>query len=564
MQGTIPDQPISVQRRELDMEDYLDIVRRHRAWIIGPAFLGLVVGVMVAYLWTDTYTSTGQIRVVPPKVSARLVASNLNEEMNQRVNSIYQDIISRDPLTNMIRTHNLYPDKLRRLPMEDVLEIMRKDITPSPLRGLNTVVGGGRVFAFSVSYSYSDRRTAQQVCQELLTKFLTDSSTARSSESNSTTEFFTQEARSAKEALEEADRKISNFKAANAGALPEEAQSLLFLVSSTDQNIQNLNMSINRVSQDKLQLEAQLHFQEDQVPAPPATPAAANAVPGSVAASVIRDQHLDELDRDIAKAEDALSLLRQSYKDNHPDVQRANAFLAAKRKERDQYAAQLSSAKPVTIPGRPGPSQAALAAANPNRELRASIARLQAQIQSKDMELEELNRQLEAARTRSRTLQAQVAASPLARSAYMALLRDRENAATRYQGMTVRLQDSTLSTNLDKRGQGETLEQLEAASLPTTPSAPKRPIIIFVAAALGIALGIGVATARELKDVSLKNLKDVRAYTRLTILGSVPLLENDFVVRRRRRMAWLGWSAAFVIGVLLMSGSVIYYYTSKS
>jgi uncharacterized membrane protein YgdD (TMEM256/DUF423 family) len=180
------------------------------------------------------------------------------------------------------------------------------------------------------------------------------------------------------------------------------------------------------------------------------------------------------------------------------------------------------------------------------------------------MELEELNRQIEAARTRSKTLQAQVAASPLARSSYMALLRDRENAATRYSGMTMRLQDSTLSTDLDKRGQGETLEQLEAASLPTTPSAPKRPMIIFVALALGIGLGIGVAIARELRDVSLKSLKDVRAYTRLTILGSVPLLENDFVVRRRRRMAWLGWSAAFVIGVLLMSGSVIYYYTSKS
>ncbi len=563
MQGAIPDQPISVQRRELDMEDYLDIVRRHRAWIIGPAFLGLVLGVMVAYLWPDTYTATGQIRVVPPQVSSRLVASNLNEEMNQRVNTIYQNIISRESLSNMIQSYNLYPDKRRRLPMEDVLEIMKKDIVPSPLRGLNTVVGGGRVFAFSVSYSYSDRRTAQRVCQDLLAKFLSEASTARSSESNSTTDFFKQEAQNAKQDLEDIDRKIADFKAANTGALPEEAQSLLFLVSSTDQNIQNLSMSVNRASQDKLQLEAQLHFQEEQLPVP-ATAPAANAAPGSAPAPVIRDQHLDDLDRDIGKAEETLAVLRQSYKDSHPDVQRVMNSLAAKRKERDQYAAQLSTAKPVAIPGRSGPSQTVTASANPNRELRASIARLQAQIQAKDMELEEFNRQIEAARTRSRTLQAQVAASPLARSAYMALLRDRENAATRYQGMTLRLQDSRLSTDLDTRGQGETLEQLEAASTPSTPSAPRRPMIIFVAAALGIALGIGVAIARELRDVSLKSLKDVRAYTRLTILGSVPLLENDFVVRRRRRMAWLGWSAAFVIGVLLMSGSVIYYYTSKS
>ncbi|MGO9241526.1 MAG: GumC family protein [Bryobacteraceae bacterium] len=563
MQGAIPDQQISVKRRELDMEDYLDIVRRHRAWIVAPSFLGLVLGVMVAFLWPDTYTSTGQIRVVPPTVSARLVASNLNEEMSQRVNSIYQDIINRDSLTNMLHSYNLYPDKLKRMPVEDVLEIMRKEIQPSALRGLNTVVGGGRVFAFSVSFSYSDRRVAQRVCQDLISKFVDQTLKSHSLESYSATDFFSQEVTNAKQDLEETDRKISDFKARNTGALPEEAQSLLFLVSSADQNIQNFNMNISRVSQDKVQLESQLRFQKDLLPAPPSA-AGGNAAPGSAAAPMVRDQHLDDLDREISRAEDELASLRQSYKESHPDVQRLSALLTIKRKERDQYAAKLASQKPAATAPRSGSSPASGGASNSNRELQASISRLEAQIQAKDMELEELNRQLEVARAHSKDLQAKVAASPLARSEYMALQRDRDNAAARYQSMNLRYQDSTLSSDLDKRGQGETLEQLEAASLPTTPSAPKRPIMIFVATALGLALGASLAFARELKDVSLKTLKDVRAYTRLTILGSIPLLENDFVVRRRRRMAWLGWSAAFVIGVLLMSGSVVYYYTSKS
>ena len=61
---------------------------------------------------------------------------------------------------------------------------------------------------------------------------------------------------------------------------------------------------------------------------------------------------------------------------------------------------------------------------------------------------------------------------------------------------------------------------------------------------LGMLLGLVIASAREMKDTSLKNLKDVRAYTQMAILGSIPLLENDFVVRRRRRLAWLGWTTA--------------------
>ncbi len=63
-----------------------------------------------------------------------------------------------------------------------------------------------------------------------------------------------------------------------------------------------------------------------------------------------------------------------------------------------------------------------------------------------------------------------------------------------------------------------------------------------------------IAGAREMKDTSLKNLKDVRAYTQMAILGSVPLLENDFVVRRRRRLAWLGWTTACLAAAVVMSG----------
>jgi hypothetical protein len=47
------------------------------------------------------------------------------------------------------------------------------------------------------------------------------------------------------------------------------------------------------------------------------------------------------------------------------------------------------------------------------------------------------------------------------------------------------------------------------------------------------------------------------------VLGSIPLLENDFVVRRRRRIAWLAWACAILVGILLMAGAVFYYYTQR-
>jgi hypothetical protein len=125
------------------------------------------------------------------------------------------------------------------------------------------------------------------------------------------------------------------------------------------------------------------------------------------------------------------------------------------------------------------------------------------------------------------------------------------------------LQQAQIAQDMEGRKQGETLELLDPASLPLNPTEPKRYLIVSIGAALGLLFGVVIAGALEMKDTSLKNLKDVRAYTKMAILGSIPLLENDFVVRRRKRLAWLGWTTASLVAVVIMSGSVVYYYVTK-
>jgi hypothetical protein len=129
--------------------------------------------------------------------------------------------------------------------------------------------------------------------------------------------------------------------------------------------------------------------------------------------------------------------------------------------------------------------------------------------------------------------------------------------------LDAKYQHAQIAQDMETRKQGETLELLDPASLPLTPTEPKRPMIISIGAGIGLLLGIVIAGALEMKDTSLKNLKDVRAYTQMAILGSIPLLENDFVVRRRKRLAWLGWTTASLAAVVIMSGSVVYYYVTK-
>src|ERR1035437_10505616 len=76
---------ITVTRRPPDVEDYIDMLRRYRSWLIGPMFLGLVAAVVVAFMWPDTYVSQAVMRITPQQISDRLVPTIAHMQMQQRL-----------------------------------------------------------------------------------------------------------------------------------------------------------------------------------------------------------------------------------------------------------------------------------------------------------------------------------------------------------------------------------------------------------------------------------------------------------------------------------------------
>src|SRR5690348_9390328 len=147
---------LSTTRRPLDVEDYIDILRRHKGWIFGPVFAALVSSVVIAFLWPDTYVSTSTIRVVPPQVPENFVPANVNMDIQGRVNSLVQLILNRATLTNIINTHNLYKKERDRLPLDDVIENMHQhDIKVTALQqSLNPNQPNRQQYpAFQISFS---------------------------------------------------------------------------------------------------------------------------------------------------------------------------------------------------------------------------------------------------------------------------------------------------------------------------------------------------------------------------------------------------------------------------
>jgi polysaccharide chain length determinant protein (PEP-CTERM system associated) len=542
---------ISTPRRPLDVEDYIDIVRRHRGWMVGPSFAALVISVVVAFFWPDSYVSSGAIRVVPPQVPERYVPSNVNMEMSQHINSMAQGILSRTMLTNIIQTHGLYRQELSRNPMEDIIELMKRRIRIGSVLDVQAR-GRGTMSAFAISFEYDNRYLAQKVTSDLMSRFITENLRTRSNQSRETTQFLKEQWQAAKKRLEELEGKRTQFRLHNAGRLPDELQANLQTLRSLEAQLASINETISRIGQEKLLMESQIRIFQDQI--------ASLGSAGEQLGASVKNERLVQMEREILVLQTALSGLRERYRDNHPDVKRLQSQIAVLKKIRDDLLTEDVQKKPET-PAAAKPSSLALRGA---RDLEAAIARLQTQIQARDMEMEERQKEQTQLKNTIKGYNSRIQASPVMEQEYAELTRDFNLAKARYDDLNLKVSQSEIATDLENRNQSETLEVLDPASLPETPTKPNRWLIVGIGLGMGIMLGVVVAGAREVKDASLKSLKDARAYTNLPVLGTVPLLENDLVVRRKRRLAWLAWSAACMLGILAMTSSIYYYYASKT
>src|SRR5208282_3290406 len=110
------------------------MLRRHRSWIVGPTYAGLVIAVVVACFWPDTFESTAVLRVIPQVVSEKVVPDTLDMQMGQVLEGLRAKFLSRSFLTTVITADKLklYPRLVQKYTMEDAIAQMEKDVVIAP------------------------------------------------------------------------------------------------------------------------------------------------------------------------------------------------------------------------------------------------------------------------------------------------------------------------------------------------------------------------------------------------------------------------------------------------
>lgn len=543
---------MSVPRRALDFEDYIDMVRRNFGWIIGPVFAGVVIATVVAFLLPDKYVSQARIRIVPQQISPELIQNVTAQDIVDRINGMAQSIQSRDTLTSIINSYGLYKNELKGEPMEDVITKMKSSIGIKPLTGW-TNIAGKSLPAMEVSFAYSDKYTAQKVCQELVSRFMTANREQNMQVQQATNEFLSDEGARAKHDLDDVEKRLAAYRQQNAGRLPDEQQSNIAEMNALENRANGLSDGLSRNTEQKMMLESELRIAKDRL--------ATYQVNSPQALS--ENQKVAGLDKEIEQLQDNIEAMKGRYTEDYPNLQAAQERLTFLKKQRDQAVKDQqaheqaakdnpSNAAPVYNPG----------LVRDRMSAQAVVQQIETQLKASALERERVTKGLANVNAALNNYAARIQSLPASEKEYTDLLRERDLAKERYIAFQIKQEKSGLSMELVRRQQGETLELIDSASLPPAPAAPKRAMIIPIGAGVGLALGLALVAMREVKDTSLKNLKDARLYTQLSILGSIPLLENDVVVQRRKQVMWVGWAAATFLGLAIIAGSVAHHYWS--
>src|SRR5207249_1580369 len=163
----------------------------------------------------DIYRSTATVLVERHQVPETFVRSSVTGELETRLQTISQEILSRARLEDLITRFGLYPDLRDRLPVEAVVEKMRRDIQLE-LKGVEQQMSGrNATVAFNLRYRGRDPERVAAVANTLASFYVEENSNLRERQASKTTQFVKDQLAEAKKRRDVQEAVVGDLRARN-------------------------------------------------------------------------------------------------------------------------------------------------------------------------------------------------------------------------------------------------------------------------------------------------------------------------------------------------------------
>src|SRR5271154_146120 len=478
--------------RELTGADYLAMLRRRWVLIAVLAALGGPLAYGVSRVLPDRYKSQTLVLVEQPTVPSDIVRSLDTADITQRLSTMQQQILSRSRLEPIINQFGLYSGDVNKVSMEELVGRLQKSIEVTPILPM-AETASRQLPGFYVNVTMGNARTAQQVCTAVTSMFIEENLRLRQQHSEDTTQFLVQQLAEAKTNLDEQDAKLAAFKSRYLGALPDQEQTNLNLLTGLTSQLDAATQALARAQQDKTFAESML---TQQIAAWQATQTGRNP---------------ETLEQQLAVLQTQLASLQSRYTDDYPDVIKTKNDITAMKKQIAEGNAQKTG---------PDAGKGQKSALEPTQ-----IAQLRAQVHNLDQVIVEKAREQEQIKQQIKLYQDRVQSSPAVEQQFKELTRGYQTALDSFNDLQKKRDASAMAADLERKQQGEQFRVLDPANLPDKPSFPNRPLFAAGGLGGGLALGLVIAFMLEMKDSSLKTERDVEYALHLPVLAMIPEIE---------------------------------------
>jgi capsular exopolysaccharide synthesis family protein len=486
---------------DLDLSRYLLVLKRR--WLLGSSiFLGTVaLGFFATTLLKPTYEAEGRLwfRVPAYQTLGSDLLPNKNEgniagDLRSLVStdnpiSTQMEIISSPPLLEkVIQKTQLKNDEGELIKAEDLLEKITLQI-----------IGGTDVLL--VSYKSKDPEEASAVVNALMDLYLKSDISASRAEAQLTRTYMAEQLPNTQAALARAQKALRIFKQQNNIAnLSEETRTSVEIIARLDNEIDTVKAELADVTVQKNELRQTIGLTSQEA-------IAFSSLSQSPAVQETLSQFQD-VERQLASE-------RGRFQDKIPIIVELEA---RKNKLRSLLQQQITQTlgQQVIVPSR---------LLQMGEFQQNSIQRfLQLELQSLGLK-QQMNSLLDSRSIREKRMKT----LPKLAETQRELERQFEVAESTYQTLLKKVQELQLAENANISN----ARIVARALVPEQPVSGKKLIVVAIGAMLGLFLSTTTILVLEIRDRSLKTLKEIREAFMYPFLGALPLSSNNKIFRER-------------------------------
>jgi succinoglycan biosynthesis transport protein ExoP len=453
--------------RQLDIRYYAEVLWRSRVFIAASAFVGLALGLLVAFLQTPEYRAGAMIQIEPPTPTFMTVTDALMGAGNYWQNSDFYNtqfrVLRSKGLGEKVVEHLKLKD---RAPFKDNPEagaIFMAHVGVDPVPESRLVV---------VSVTHTDPKEAALWANTLAEVYIEQTLASRVESARKAYEWLQERLADTQRGMREAQDKLFKSYQSQDLFVPEGS------VSAVTSSITKLNDDYIQAQARRITIEAALKQVADMRHGGQSL----DTVPQVAADSVVLG-----FNSQIASLAVDLSRLSEKYKEGHPEMQRVQAQIAQIRKAKDARVSQL-------------------------------VGGLQAeygQLQKREAEL----------RTAIDSQKAQAATQSRKASELEALKKEADSAKSLYEVLLQKLHETDIAASIRTNN----VSVVDRASVPATPVRPEKRKIGAIGLMLGLVLGLGLVLARDFLANTLRDPEEIERYLHLDLLAAVPRYDADNV-----------------------------------